>query len=95
MVFVPSESNKRTILPQRMTNLHIDGKRNPAKLSELGLRNLYLDYTYYMEICHSLTDGILPQDIQFSVKEGPVALCGNQSCECPLFTECYFYLFKK
>lgn len=94
MVFLPDES-KHTMLPRGMAMVHFDTHRVPPKLSELGLRGLYSSQDYYKMVNEYLEEGIVPQDIHSRIVDGPAAVCGNDYCSAPLFTECYFLLLKK
>lgn len=94
MVFLPDVS-KHTVLPRGMAVVHTNTSRNPARLSELILRNLYKHTEYYQQVCNSLSEGILPNDIFNRIMEGPATQCGNDCCAAPLFTESYFLLLKK
>lgn len=94
MVFLPDES-KKTILPKGMQLIHIESKRTPMRLLELGLRHLYKHSDYYKIVCDSIKEEMLPRKIYLRIVYGPVTVCGNELCSIPLFTECYFLLLKK
>lgn len=94
MVFLPDES-KHTMLPRGMAMVHFDTHRVPPKLSELGLRGLYSNQDYYKMVSEYLEEGIVPKDIHSRIVDGPAAVCGNDYCAAPMFTECYFLLLKK
>lgn len=94
MVFLPDES-KHTILPKGMQTIHLQNKRTPMRLLELGLRNLYQNPVYYKKVCDYIEPDMLPTEIYDRIVNGPTAGCGNEFCALPLFTESYFFLLKK
>lgn len=94
MVFLPDEC-KHTVLPRGMNRIHFSNLRNPFRLYEIALRNLYKNYKYYKMICNYLQEGMIPKHIFITIRNGPISLCGNDNCSRPLFTESYFFLLKK
>lgn len=96
MIFLPDE-HKRTIVPRSVNHItFINEPRRPPSLYELGLRALYADQKYYDTICQQMDDNcFVPKVIQENIINGPICLCGIDSCRSTLFTECHFLLLKK
>lgn len=95
MIFLPDES-KRTIIPRGIKKLSTPSDpRNPSSLYEYSLRSLYNNRHIYNFICRNLNNDLLPAEIFNHVQQGPVAVCGSDTCTTSLFTECHFTLLKK
>lgn len=92
MIFSPDESG-RTVVPCQVEKIRLHN--SPASLTELSLRSLYENQSYYEMICAKLSVNELPRNIYNNVVYGPICRCGDKKCDKPLFTECHLTLIKK